>query len=115
MSQIKPMYSLQGIFTEFLEDAEKEGFMIPAYQRGYKWRSEGGNSQVEVLLRDLFNAFDTNRKRYYLQFITVKEGLNDLEVIDGQQRLTTLTIFFSVFYNLTQHSTGNFVQQKLKY
>lgn len=115
MGNIKTMYSLKNIFTDFLEDAEKNGFIIPAYQRGYKWGSTGGNSQVEVLLRDLFNAFSTGRNRYYLQFITLKEKENELEVIDGQQRLTTITIIFSVLNKIETFEDGNFVLDKLNY
>jgi hypothetical protein len=113
MTDIKTMYPLKGIFTDLLEDAEKVAFMIPAYQRGYKWGSSGGNSQVEVLLRDLFVAFNTKRKRFYLQFITVKENDNVLEVIDGQQRLTTITIIFSALNLFEGHE--NFIKDKLHY
>lgn len=115
MGQVKTMYSLKGIFTEFLEDAEKESFMIPAYQRGFKWSSNGGNSQVEVLLRDLYSAFDSKRNRYYLQFITTKENGNELEVIDGQQRLTTITILFAVLNVFEPFEEGNFIFNKLNY
>lgn len=115
MSDVKTMYSLRGIFTDFLEDAEKIAFIIPAYQRGYKWGSTGGNSQIEVLLRDLFSAYDTKRKRFYLQFITVKENENELEVIDGQQRLTTITILFTVLNLFKEFNDDNFVKNKLHY
>ena len=113
MTDIKTMYPLKGIFTDLLEDAEKVAFMIPTYQRGYKWGSSGGNSQVEVLLRDLFAAFKTKRKRFYLQFITVKENDIELEVIDGQQRLTTITIIFSALNLFAGHE--NFIKDKLHY
>lgn len=81
-----------------------EGYHIPAYQRGYKWNSEE-NGQVSILLDDLWGAFQRDsKKEYYLQYITVKRTevlvggkySNYLEVIDGQQRLTTLSIILSV-------------------
>lgn len=79
-------------------------FYIAPYQRGYKWQSSenwDGAEQVNTLLRDIYNAWKrNNNSTYYLQFITVKqamnEGLRGLEVIDGQQRLTTLSILASV-------------------
>ncbi|MBA6352503.1 DUF262 domain-containing protein [Colwellia sp. BRX9-1] len=85
-------------------------FHIPAYQRGYKWDTGAGEA-VTVLLDDLWNAFEKQEDEYYLQYITVKPlelatNTNYLEVIDGQQRLTTLSILLSVL-NLQQADTTN--------
>ncbi|HEV7333157.1 MAG TPA: DUF262 domain-containing protein [Flavisolibacter sp.] len=116
MSRVQTIYSLRGVFNQLLEDAEMEKFMIPAYQRGYKWSSFGDNSQVEVLMKDLFAAFEISAPRYYLQFITLKEHGKEFEVIDGQQRLTTLTILFSVLLEFEDVAQGeNFVAGKLNY
>ena len=81
------------------------GFLIESYQRGYKWDSEEKNldspAPVNTLFRDIVDAMqkDSN-SQYYLQFINVKEneknGVRYLEVIDGQQRLTTLSILAAV-------------------
>jgi len=75
-------------------------FYIAPYQRGYKWSSATENSPVQLLMTDLIDAFNAKLKEYYLQFITVTvakdKGDNVLEVIDGQQRLTTITLLFSV-------------------
>jgi len=115
MGKIKTIYSIKGIFTKLLNDANKETFTIPTYQRGYKWTSIEANSQVRVLLNDLYSAYKTSH-RYYLQFITLKNTDNTLEVIDGQQRLTTLTILFSIFHYLeSMQETKNFVKGKLVY
>lgn len=68
-------------------------FYIPDYQRGYRWTSQ----QVEELLQDLL-VFAINEKDsssyYCLQPIVVRNDSSNgrLEVIDGQQRLTTLKI-----------------------
>ena len=60
-------------------------FIVKSYQRGYRW-----DSQVLTLLEDLRENGD---KDYCLQPIVVKRvGENDFELIDGQQRLTTLYI-----------------------
>lgn len=96
-------------------------FHIPAYQRGYKWDT-GPNGAVTVLLKDLWNAFEKQEDEYYLQYITVKPlqlstNLSYLEVIDGQQRLTTLSILLSVL-NLLQLDTSdkeNIACNKLDY
>lgn len=75
-------------------------YYIAPYQRGYKWASNHPNDAVCLLMKDLFNAAENPTNEYYLQFITTKLSKvadnNILEVIDGQQRLTTLTILLSV-------------------
>ena len=115
MGRAKTMYPLRGIFTDLLEHTEKKSFLIPTYQRGYKWTSLEENSQVEQLMKDLFQACEKKKARYYLQFITIKENGDSLEIIDGQQRLTTLTILFSVFAHLKIMREDSFVKNKLDY
>lgn len=71
-------------------------FNIPSYQRGYKWGSET-NQPVERLFSDLFKAWNDGLNEYLVLAITVKriprtQTESVLEVIDGQQRLTTLFI-----------------------
>ncbi len=62
----------------------KGEFYVPAYQRGYRWEPEN----VTLLLDDIYENGDNN---YCLQPIVVKERSdNTYELIDGQQRLTTL-------------------------
>lgn len=78
-------------------------YYIAPYQRGYKWASNHPNDAVCLLMKDLFDAAENPTGEYYLQFITTKlskiKDINVLEVIDGQQRLTTLTILLSVLAN----------------
>jgi uncharacterized protein with ParB-like and HNH nuclease domain len=69
--------------TKLVGDIRGE-FIIPEYQRGYRWRSE----QVSLLLKDIWENGDAN---YCLQPLVVKKiGENRYELIDGQQRLTTI-------------------------
>ncbi len=75
-------------------------FAIPDYQRGYRWTSQ----QVEELLQDLlvFAIKEKESNAYYcLQPIVVRNvnGRNRLEVIDGQQRLTTIKILLHFLKN----------------
>lgn len=69
-------------------------FFIPSYQRGYRW----GTLEVTALLDDIYE-FIQNKKliseKYCLQPIVVKKIENAYEVLDGQQRLTTLFILLS--------------------
>lgn len=83
-------------------------YYIPEYQRGYRWEEK----QVLNLLDDLDTFFAGNSKgRFYcLQPIVVKEvtieGEKWLEVIDGQQRLTTILILMKVFDQLNAPKFG---------
>lgn len=76
---------------------EIEGsFFVPSYQRGYRWT----NVQVETLLNDIWESCERNEKTYCLQPIVVKnDGHEQFELIDGQQRLTTLLIIYKCIDN----------------
>ena len=71
-------------------------FHIPAYQRGYRWE----RTQVKTLLNDLYQCMEANgqEKDYCLQPVVVqkkgvqKKGKLQYDLIDGQQRLTTIYI-----------------------
>lgn len=78
-------------------------FTIPPYQRPYAWETD----QVEELLSDLDDAMgpQTNSDGFYFLGSIVLVKTHDRpnsEVVDGQQRLTTLTILFSVIRDLTE-------------
>ncbi len=81
----KDMYMEKNAFldTKLVGDISGE-FIIPEYQRGYRWRNE----QVSLLLKDIWENGNTN---YCLQPVVIKKnGENRYELIDGQQRLTTI-------------------------
>ena len=63
-------------------------FFVPAYQRGYRWTEH----EVGQLLEDIR---DSNGATYYLQPLVVKaRDDGSWELVDGQQRLTTLYLVF---------------------
>ena len=67
-------------------------FYVPAYQRGYRW----GTHEVQRLLEDIWENLDSG---YYLQPIVVKKRGEEWELVDGQQRLTTLFLIFQYMKN----------------
>ena len=79
-------------------------FYIPSYQRGYRW------NKYEVL--DLLNDIaefqprlvgDTDEKTWYcLQPVVVKDNNGVFEVIDGQQRLTTIYLLLHILIRITK-------------
>jgi hypothetical protein len=62
--------------------------IVPAYQRGFRW----GQAEVERLLEDIKLHID---EPYYLQPVVVKRVGDSYELVDGQQRLTTLLLIFA--------------------
>lgn len=66
-----------------VEEIFKDKYLIPIYQRNYAW----GNDEIETLLDDIKNY---NGEGYYIGSLVVREKDGLFEVIDGQQRLTTI-------------------------
>ena len=84
---------------------KKSDFLIPDYQRPYAW----GENECQTLWDDIFtfafpdndySKFDSDNDEYFLgPIVTFKNKSNKLEVIDGQQRLTTLMLLIRAFYS----------------
>ena len=77
-------------------------FIIPGYQRRYEWDCEGKserNNQINLMWDDLYDFFQNNsnnKNAYFLGSMVMREVDNRVfEVIDGQQRLTSLVILFA--------------------
>ena len=78
--------------SDLFDNDNKCNYIIPIYQRNYAW----GDNEINSLLQDIKNACEKNKeqdKNYYIGSLVVYRRENDgFEVIDGQQRLTTLTL-----------------------
>lgn len=70
-------------------------FEVPSYQRGYRW----GTEEVLRLLDDIYSLHGNEVRGYCLQPIVVKNHGDYYELIDGQQRLTTLYIIYYYMHN----------------
>lgn len=87
-------YPLWKIFSSDFE------FNIPSYQRPYAWTKE----ETSILFNDLYDFYENEKDDDYFlgSIVLIKEKNNPkCDVIDGQQRLTTLSILFSVMASLT--------------
>lgn len=83
----------------------KADFLIPDYQRPYAW----GEDECTTLWDDLFSfafpnddyeQFDKNSDEYFLgPIVTFKNKTSQMEIIDGQQRLTTIMLLLRAFYD----------------
>lgn len=69
-------------------------FHIPDYQRPYAWEAD----EARTLLSDLIEAQEADAQEPYFlgSLVLIKQDEPDADVVDGQQRLTTLTLLLSV-------------------
>lgn len=91
--------SVRVLFSE-----KKADFLIPDYQRPYAW----GEKECQTLWDDLFlfafpdndcDKFNSESDEYFLgPIVTFKNDEGKMEIIDGQQRLTTLMLLLRAFY-----------------
>ena len=92
-------------FPRYIEELSREisgrgNFMIPDYQRPYKW----GIDECETLWNDIKDAFKEKQSESHFEYflgsiVTYKNSeTKNLDIIDGQQRITTLTLLFRAFY-----------------
>ena len=84
---------------------KKINFNVPAYQRGYRWNKLNVTDLLDDLLE--FMQDDSSGKFYCLQPLVVKKiDKNRYNVIDGQQRLTTIFIILKYLENLLREENG---------
>lgn len=83
---------------------KKSDFLIPDYQRPYAW----GEDECSTLWDDLFafafpgddcDNFNSNDEYFLGPIVTFKNTAGQLEIIDGQQRLTTIMLLLRAFYD----------------
>jgi len=81
-------------FKELVKD---KFFKIPDYQRGYTWEEK----QIEDLLKDIEHILLKEHKHYTGTIVIAKTDESETyDIVDGQQRLTTLIILMQVIHNL---------------
>lgn len=89
-------------FVKYMEGSDKR-FVIPVYQRNYDWKMEN----CKQLYDDLVKIIKCGRKSHFfgsLVSVYNPDGHNEeFYVIDGQQRLTTVSLLFLAMYNLMEN------------
>ena len=81
--------------------SEEFWFIVPQYQRPYVWQEEN----IQELIDDLYYAFENKQNsEYFLGALVLKrtkeEEFKEYEILDGQQRLTTLCMMIAVLRDL---------------
>lgn len=85
-------------FLQFLEGSNKH-FVIPIYQRNYDWKIE----QCKQLFNDVLDVSKTKRSHFLGSIVSIyHDDGDDLEylIIDGQQRLTTLSLLLLALFKI---------------
>lgn len=88
---------------QLLETGKNQKFVIPEYQRPYAWSDE----QVQTLFDDLVEYTENNSEAtYFLGTIVAYENENnEQEIIDGQQRITSLFLLLRALYAKLESSS----------
>ena len=86
-------------------------FSVPPYQRPYLWETEHAGALLDDVLDFMGNSSDPvgNLDPYFLgSIVLIKSNLPDAQIVDGQQRLITLTILLSALRSLvpTEYRLG---------
>ena len=76
-----------------LEEVFKDSYVVPLYQRGFTWK----DTEIEQLLQDVYESYEENKSnpagKYFIGSLVVLKRHNGMyEVVDGQQRLTVLSL-----------------------
>ncbi len=90
----------------FMEGRRKR-FVIPVYQRNYNWKRE----QCKKLYDDLVDVHRNNKKSHFFgSIVSVNDDNKTFTIIDGQQRLTTVSLIMIAMVNAVNH--GEFQDEK---
>ncbi|MFD1899379.1 DUF262 domain-containing protein [Enterococcus termitis] len=81
---------------QLLETGKNQKFVIPEYQRPYAWSDE----QIQTLFDDLVEYTENNNESTYFlgTIVSYENDNNEQEIIDGQQRITSLFLLLRALY-----------------
>lgn len=108
MSQIQEIrIQLEGVSSVL----KTRRFKVPAYQRSFSWETE----HVSALLNDINDAIRNKESEYFLGSIVVTGPINQrYEVVDGQQRLTTVSLLIAAIKDIFKSTNDNDVVASVK-
>lgn len=99
---------------DLLKSGKEHKFIIPEYQRPYAW----GVEEAETLFNDLWDFTEKQESTYFLgSIVSYLNEQGEQEIIDGQQRITSLFLLLRAIYtNLQQpeektKEAMNFIQK----
>lgn len=86
---------LKEVSINELFNGNKATYEIPIYQRNYAW----GKDEISTLIQDVYDAYKKDAQKTYFigTLVSYHKGDMVFEIIDGQQRLTTIRLVLAVF------------------
>ncbi len=84
-----------------------QSITIPYYQRPYRWTA----TNVQQLLNDVYQSWKSGKKTYRIGSAIFHTKAGDFDLVDGQQRITTLLLVFRIL----KSSVGEELRKKIKY
>ena len=104
------MNAKEGYIVRLLDGSDKK-FVIPVYQRAYSWKK----ANCELLFNDLLEVYHNNYASHFFGSIVYVDsnlgGYNEYIIIDGQQRLTTVSLLLLAIKNYVQQN--HIITQKI--
>lgn len=97
--------NIRKLFT----DMQGKRFIIPEYQRPYKWNMEKCDTLWQDIL-DFYETDTTQSQEYYLGTIVSyknEENEKEVDIIDGQQRITSFFLLLRAFYTRLEQMTAD--------
>jgi len=95
---------LKQMSIDEIYNGDKATYEVPIYQRNFAWEKD----EISALIQDIFDAYTAKKKTYFIgTLVSFHKGDQVYEVIDGQQRLTTI--------NLVLNALEIFLKNKLTY
>ena len=96
--------------------SEEFWFIVPQYQRPYVWQEEN----IQELIDDLYYAFENKQNsEYFLGALVLKrtteKEFREYEILDGQQRLTTLCMMMAVIRDLIKKPQYKYTLSQMIY
>ena len=95
---------------KFFDGSDKR-FIIPLYQRNYDWKEEN----CEQLFQDLMKLHNSDRRSHFFGSIvsSIQSGTEDRFIIDGQQRITTVSLLLIAMVNAKKEGLVEATDAKL--
>ena len=111
-----PTHTLEAAEKTLLDIfCDKYLFRIPSYQRPYAWTTEQASELLDDIVAACGSSGDVaDQSPYFLGSIVLIKGPTEpqAEVVDGQQRLTTLTILLAVLRDIEGGRIGEDIQRR---
>lgn len=112
MDANKMSEQIKSLKVKDIFNSEKDKYKIPIYQRNYAWKE----LQIRQLIQDIYDYAEIgNKRKYYIGTLVVRPDKgNTFEVIDGQQRLTTLSMLVAYLNNIVKTPNNTQESEKTK-